>query len=41
MWMFPKIVGVVPKSSVLIGFSMKETIHSGGNTPIFGNTHVD
>ena len=29
-----------PKSSILIGFSIIFTIHSGGNTPIFGNTHM-
>ena len=27
--MFPKIVGFPPKSSILIGFSMKSTIHFG------------
>ena len=30
-----------PKSSILIGFSIIFTIHFGGNSPIFGNTHVD
>ena len=25
----------------LIGFSMIFTIHFGGNTPIFGNTHLE
>ena len=39
MWMFPKIVGFPPKSSILIGFSIIFTIHFGGNTPIFGNSH--
>ena len=30
-----------PKSSILIGFSMKWTVHFGGfTTPIFGNTHI-
>ena len=30
IWMFPKIVGFPPKSSILIGFSMIFTIHFGG-----------
>ena len=29
MWMFPKIVGFPPKSSILIGFSIIFTIHFG------------
>ena len=29
-----------PKSSILIGFSIIFTIQFGGNTPIFGNTHI-
>ena len=29
-----------PKSSILMGFSIIFTIHFGGNTPIFGNTHI-
>ena len=29
------------KSSIFIGFSIIFTIHFGGNTPIFGNTHMD
>ena len=29
-----------PKSSFLIGFSIIFTIHFGGPTPIFGNTHI-
>ena len=29
-----------PKSSILIGFSMKFTIHFGGFTPIFGSTPI-
>ena len=32
--------GFPPKSSILIGFSMKKTIHFGGTPPIFGNTHM-
>ena len=28
-WMFPKMVGFPPKSSILIGFSIKKTIHFG------------
>ena len=28
------------KSSILIGFSMKQTIHFGGFPPIFGNNHM-
>ena len=38
MWMFPKIVGFPPKSSILIGFSIIN--HPFWGTPIFGNTHV-
>ena len=37
-WMFPKIVGFPPKSSILIGFPIIFTIHFGGFTPIFGST---
>ena len=48
-WMFPKIVDVSPKSSILIGFSSIFTIHFNrvfqyfhhpfwGKIPIFGNT---
>ena len=37
--MFPKIMGT-PKSSILIGFSIIFTVHFGGNTPIFGSTHM-
>ena len=40
IWMFPKIMGFPPKSSILIGFSMIFTIHFGGFPPILGNTHV-
>ena len=29
IWMFPKIVGFTPKSSILIGFSIIFTIHFG------------
>ena len=29
-----------PKSSILIGFSIIFTIHFGGFTLIFGNTHI-
>ena len=39
MWVFPKMVGFSPKSSILIGFSIIKFILFGG-TPIFGNTHV-
>ena len=38
IWMFPKIVGFQPKSSILIGFSMINYAFWG--TPIFGNTHI-
>ena len=38
MWMFPKIVGFPPKSSILIAFSIIN--HPFWGTPIFGNTHV-
>ena len=37
IWMFPKI-GVPPKSSILIGFSIIN--HPIWGTPIFGNTHI-
>ena len=40
IWVFPKIVGFPPKSSILIGFSIIFTIHFGGKSPIFGNTHM-
>ena len=39
MWIFPKIVGVPPKSSILIGFSTIFTIHFGVPL-VFGNTHI-
>ena len=38
IWMFPKIVGFPPKSSILIGFSIIN--HPFWGTPIFGNTHI-
>ncbi len=38
MWVFPKIGGKPPKSSILIGFSIIN--HPFWGTPIFGNTHV-
>ena len=38
IWMFPKIVGFPPKSSILIVFSMIN--HPFWGTPIFGNTHM-
>ena len=38
IWIFPKIVGFPPKSSILIGFSILN--HPFGGTPIFGNTHI-
>ena len=34
-WVFPKIVGFPPKSSILIGFSIIFTIHFGGKSPYF------
>ena len=37
-WMFPKMVGFPPKSSILIGFSIVN--HPLWGTPIFGNTHI-
>ena len=37
-WMFPKIVGFPPKSSILIGFCIIN--HAFWGTPIFGNTHI-
>ena len=33
LWVFPKIVGFPPKTSILIGFSI-------WGTPILGNTHI-
>ena len=38
-WMFPKIVGFPPKSSILIGFSILN--HPFWGTPIFGNTQIE
>jgi len=37
-WMFPKIVGFPPQSSILIGFSIVN--HPFWGTPIFGNTQM-
>ena len=37
IWVFPKMMGKHPKSSILIGFSIIFTIHFGGFPPIFGN----
>ena len=39
IWVFPRIAGKIPKSSILIGFG---TIinHPFWGTPIFGNTHI-
>ncbi len=37
IWVFPKI-GVPPKSSILIGFSLIN--HPFWGTTIFGNTHI-
>ena len=37
IWVFPKIGGFPPKSSILIGFSIIN--HPFWDTPIFGNTH--
>ena len=40
IWVFPKIVGFPPKSSILIGFSIIFTIHFGVlYLSIFGNPH--
>ena len=39
IWMFPKIVGFPPKSSIIIGFSIIFTIPFGVPL-IFGNTHI-
>jgi len=36
MWLFPKIVGFPPKSSILMGFSIIFTIHFG--VPLFLET---
>ena len=38
IWMFPKIVGFPPKSSILIGFSIIN--HPFWGTIIFGNIHI-
>ena len=38
IWVFPKIGGFTPKSSILIGFSIIN--HPFWGTPIFGNTHI-
>ena len=38
IWMFPKIVGFPPKSSILIGYSFLN--HPFRGTPILGNTHL-
>ena len=38
IWVFPKIAGFPPKSSILIGFSIIN--HPFWGTPIFGNTHI-
>ena len=37
--MFPKIVGVPPRPSILIGFSIRNHPF-WGTVPIFGNTHI-
>ena len=37
-WVFPKIGGYPPKSSILIGFSIIN--HPFWGTPIFGNTQI-
>ena len=39
IWVFPKIVGFPPKSSILIGFSIINHPF-WGPTPIFGNPHI-
>jgi len=38
IWVFPKIVGFPPKSSILIGFSIIN--HPFWGIPISGNTHI-
>ena len=38
IWVFPKIVGFPPKSSILTGFSIIN--HPFWGTPIFGNTYM-
>ena len=38
IWVFPKMVGFPPKSSILIGISIIN--HPFWGTPIFGNTHM-
>ena len=38
IWMFPKIMGKPPKSSILTRFSIIN--HPFWGTPIFGNTHI-
>ena len=41
IWVFPKNYGFSPQIIHLkIGFSIIFTIHFGGNTTIFGNTHM-
>ena len=40
IWMFPKIVGYPPKSSILIGV-FHDFHHPFWNTTIFGNTHIE
>ena len=37
-WVFPKILGFTPKSSILVGFSIINRPFWG--IPIFGNTHM-
>ena len=41
IWMFPKMVGFPPKSSIFIGFSINYKIHPFWGTSIFGNTHME
>ena len=38
IWMFPKIVGFPPKSSILVWCSIIN--HAFWGTLIFGNTHI-
>ena len=40
-WVLNQKYGKTPKSSILIGFSMKKTIHFEGFPTICGNTQVD
>ncbi len=41
MWVFPKIMVKPPKSSILIGLSMKSTIHFGVSPYFWVDTHIE